>query len=648
VNASSTDPKAQESNTSPPSALNNGTPLAQVEGQEPGQRELDGAPPTSSEAQGLRRSTRVTKAPERLINVMLAEADEAARIPGELLCLNTLFPYDNEGDIAHPLLAFKSAVSDPDTMYYHQARKEEDWPDFERAMQEEMDGQLEDGNYSVVLRNQVPAGKSVLPAVWAMKRKRDIRTGQVKKWKARLNIDGSKMKPGIHYDQTYAPVASWMSIRLVLAMAATFKWHTVQLDYVLAYTQAPVERELYMEIPRGYEVGGSKATKDYVLKLHGNIYGQKQAGRVWFKHLSKRLIRDVGFVQSKVDECIFYKGKVIYVLYTDDSILTGPDKKEIDQVVEAIKKAKLKITVEGEVTDFLGVKIDRREDGSIKFSQPHLIDKILKALRLGPNTKTASTPAATSRILHRHVDSAPFDESFNYRSVIGMINYLDAGSRSDIAYAVHQCARFCSCPKVEHGKAVRWIGRYLAGTRDEGTIFQPDTDAGLEVFVDADFAGNWDKSSPTIDRDTARSRHGYIIRYMGCPIVWKSQLQTEIALSSTESEYTGMSYALRETIPIMEILKEMQRYRFPVANETATVHCRVFEDNSGAIEMARVHKFRPRTKHINVKLHHFRDYVERGEISIHPIPSGDQLADYLTKPLEVSTFQKLRHLVMGW
>ena len=100
---------------------------------------------------------------------------------------------------------------------------------------------------------------------------------------------------------------------------------------------------------------------------------------------------------------------------------------------------------------------------------------------------------------------------------------------------------------------------------------------------------------------------------MGCPIVWKSQLQTEIALSSTESEYTGLSYALRETIPIMELLNEMQKHGFPVVKEKARVHCRVFEDNSGAIEMAKVHKFRPRTKHINVKLHHFRDYVERGE-----------------------------------
>ena len=91
---------------------------------------------------------------------------------------------------------------------------------------------------------------------------------------------------------------------------------------------------------------------------------------MWFQHLSHRLTSEAGFTQSTVDECIFYRGSVIYVLYTDDSILTGPNKSEIDEAIEAIKSAKLKITVDGEVTDFLGVNIDRRSEGTIKFSQP--------------------------------------------------------------------------------------------------------------------------------------------------------------------------------------------------------------------------------------------------------------------------------------
>ena len=93
--------------------------------------------------------------------------------------------------------------------------------------------------------------------------------------------------------------------------------------------------------------------------------------------------------------------------------------------------------------------------------------------------------------------------------------------------------------------------------------FREDITRSLEVFDNASFAGNWDKQdAQTGDQDTARSRHGYIILYYGCPLIWKSQLQTEIALSSTESEYTGLSYALREAIPLMALLKELKEQGF--------------------------------------------------------------------------------------
>ena len=151
-----------------------------------------------------------------------------------------------------------------------------------------------------------------------------------------------------------------------------------------------------------------------------------------------------------------------------------------------------------------------------------------------------------------------------------------------------------------------------------------------------------------MDRDTARSRHGYIISYMGAPIVWKSQLQTEIALSSTESEYTGMSYALREAIPIMNMLREMKKLGLNVNSNTPVIKCRVFEDNSGALKMALNHEFRPRTKYINVKLHHFCDYVSNGDITIESISTLHQLADYLTKPLTAEILEPLRRKVMGW
>ena len=145
------------------------------------------------------------------------------------------------------------------------------------------------------------------------------------------------------------------------------------------------------------------------------------------------------------------------------------------------------------------------------------------------------------------------------------------------------------------------------------------------------------------------SRHGCVISCMGCPILWKSSLQGEISLLSTESECNGLSYALRDAIPIVELLKEMKRKGFAVAHTKAKMHCKAFEDNGGAVEIARVPKCRPRTKHLNCELHHFRSYVdEKKEISVHHIRTEDQCADMLTKPNDVATSQRHRKTIMGW
>ena len=157
-----------------------------------------------------------------------------------------------------------------------------------------------------------------------MRRKRHITTNKVYKWKARLNLDSSRQIYGLDYDETYSPVVTWNAIRLLLTMVITQSWHTMQLNYVQAFSQAPVERDLYMKIPKGFEVEGANKD-DYVLRVRKNIYGQKQAGRVWNKYLVTKLKR-IGFKQSKIDECVFYKGRIMYILYTDDSILAGPKK----------------------------------------------------------------------------------------------------------------------------------------------------------------------------------------------------------------------------------------------------------------------------------------------------------------------------------
>jgi Reverse transcriptase (RNA-dependent DNA polymerase) len=566
----------------------------------------------------------------------------------DILSLEAIVPEaETDQQLQHPLLAM-AATNDPDTLYYHEAMKAPDKEEFIQAMYEEVQEQIDNKVYSPVLRSSVPKNIKVLPAVWAMRRKRKASTGQVYRRKSRLNIGGHKQQEGIDYDQTYSPVVTWPSIRLLLTLTLVNNWATRQIDYIQAYPQAPIERNMYMEIPKGFKITDGDPEGDYVLQLHQNIYGQKQAGRVWNHYLVDHL-QQVGFVQSEHDPCVFYKGKSIYILYTDDSILAGPDEQELDNIIQQMKDVGLKITSEGGIEDFLGMTIDRKEDGSFELTQKRLIASILKDLGLDrSNVTPKTTPTASSKILSKHPSSPAFDGHFHYRSVIGKLNYLEKSTRPDIAYAVHQCARFASDPRYEHGQAVKWLGRYLYGTRDQGIIFKPTKTSSLNLFVDSDWSGLWDKTIAATDSSTARSRHGFILEYCGCPLIWASQLQTEIALSSTEAEYIGLSKALRETIPIMNILQEMQKLQFKIGITNPKVHCKVFEDNSGALEMAKVHKFRPRTKHINIKYHHFRSYVNDDTISIHPITSEQNPADMLTKGLGVNKLRINRFRVMGW
>jgi hypothetical protein len=225
---------------------------------------------------------------------------------------------------------------------------------------------------------------------------------------------------------------------------------------------------------------------------------------------------------------------------------------------------------------------------------------------------------------------------------VGKLNFLEKSTRPDIAYATHQVARFCEDPNAEHGEAIEHIAKYLRDTADQGLIFRPDISKSFDTYADADFVGNWHRMTASDDPSTAKSRSGYVIQYAGCPVAWASKLQTIIALSSCEAEYVSLSESLRDTIPLMELVKEIKKSGFKVISTTATVYCKAFEDNSGALELARLPKMRPRTKHINIKYHHFREYVRLGIIKIFPISTENQLADIFTKPLPQNLFLRLR------
>ena len=136
--------------------------------------------------------------------------------------------------------------------------------------------------------------------------------------------------------------------------------------------------------------------------------------------------------------------------------------------------------------------------------------------------------------------------------------------------------------------------------------------------------------------------------YAGFPIAWKSSLQSLISLSTTEAEYIALSTALREVIAIMHLIQELQQQQFPMFTTTPKVVCRTFEDNKSCIEIATNHKTRARTKHLSVRLHHFRSHVIKKTITIEHISTTQQLGDIFTKPLPLKQFIYLRDKIMGW
>ena len=120
---------------------------------------------------------------------------------------------------------------------------------FKAAMEKEVNDQIDNGNFSVIPQSQALMIFRVIPGVWKLVCKRDILTREIKKYKACLAFDGSMMREGEDYDKTYAPVASWMSICLLLTFVVAFGWQTQQVDYVTAYTQVHIDHSMYMEFP---------------------------------------------------------------------------------------------------------------------------------------------------------------------------------------------------------------------------------------------------------------------------------------------------------------------------------------------------------------------------------------------------------------
>ena len=496
---------------------------------------------------------------------------------------------------------------------------------------------------------------NVLPSTWAFKCKR-YPDGLVKKLKARFCVRGDRQREGVDFFETFAPVVSWTTVRLMLILSLVLDLATRQVDYTAAFLHADIDRDpnydlltpeeqrrsgVYVEMPRGFSEPGK------VLKLKKSLYGLKQAPRNFFQHLKSKLEK-IGFVSSESDACLFIGMKVICIVYVDDTLLFSPKAQYIDEVLQKLREENLDLEEEDDVAGFLGVDVHRdTENDRIVMTQKGLIDRIVKAL------ECESLPAKKTPAEHDALGSDKDGElpqaAFNYASVVGMLQYLQAHSRPDLTFAVSQCARFIHNTRRSHEIALLRIGQYLKRTANDGLILRPSENMKIDCFVDADFAGLWGAESPH-DSTSVKSRTGYVINLAECPVIWVSKLQSDIALSTMEAEYNALSMAMKDLLPLQRLVHTVADAVGLNVQDLIEMKTTVWEDNSGALTLANLEPGRmtPRSKHYGVKYHWFRSHLKPNNIQVVKVDTKDQQADILTKGLRTQRFEENRKQLLGW
>jgi hypothetical protein len=138
----------------------------------------------------------------------------------------------------------------------------------------------------------------------------------------------------------------------------------------------------------------------------------------------------------------------------------------------------------------------------------------------------------------------------------------------------------------------------------------------------------------------------------GCPVLWRSSLQTEIATSTMMAEYVSLSTACKDLFPVMALVKELGHSVGFTDDFVSKIHVRIHEDNVGALTLGKLEPRRttPRSKHYAIKYHWFREKIhdKSNKIELVKIDSKNQLGDIFTKGLTQATFEHLRRLLMGW
>lgn len=538
-------------------------------------------------------------------------------------------------------VACKASKSDPDILSYDEAMNSPDRAHWIKAMHAEIDSLVEETTWTE--EEARLAKDKILPLTWVFKRKRSP-DGEITKYKARICVRGD-LQEGV-YD-TYAPVVSWSSIRLFITMMVVLGWHSCSIDYSSAFVQSTLETPIWVHIPRGFQCSNKSAKM--CLRLNKSLYGISISPKLWFQTAVSALIED-GFTQSTLDPCFLFKKDMMLVIYVDDCLIAGKTEKLVTDLIARLRARNFKLTHQSSISDFLGIKFRRLDDGRIEATQAGLIKKIIEATGLqdsNPNLMPAAQVALGS-----DPEGEPMKESWNMRSICGMLLYLATNTRLDIALAVSAVCRFTHNPKQSHATAVKTIVRYLKGTADKGCIYKPTSDLSLVTYVDADFMGLYGRE-PDESQEAVKSRTGWIITLAGVPLIWKTVLQGSVALSTQMAEYQALSHAMTFLIPVRTTLIEVGTAVGLSPSRIATVTCTVFEDNNACLILATKQQLTNRSRYFLVKWHFFWSYVKTesnpdGFVRILPCDTHAMNADPLTKQNPLPVFVRFRKRNMGW
>ncbi len=442
--------------------------------------------------------------------------------------------------------------------------------------------------------------------------------------KARLYLVGNR-EPYDSIQNTYSPVTDIMTVFWLCSLAVKYGIPVYQLDVTTAFLNADLDTPRYIRLPDGLTLDKTK----YTCRLNRAIYGLRISPRRWYLKIEQDLL-GLGLQQSVHKPCLFYErsenGFVILTVYVDDLLITGTDMTRID-----ILKQKLKATYEikdlGVIKRFLGMDVVREGNGEIKITQTAYIKEIIDAAKLN-EANTKPTPMVRFGNFPTVKEGDYLPNVTEYKSILGKLQFLATHTRPDISHAVNYCARYQAAPERIHYKLVQRIIRYLKGTAELGLALAAKG-SGIAGYADADH-----QQCP----ETRKSTTGYIVKFNGDTVAWKSTRQRSRGNSTTDSELTAVNACARRC----KVLANMHLEIFP---ETKAL-IRLYQDNTSTIKRTGDATTLGQYKEVDAKDKYVVQLIKDGKAMVMYLPTAEHFADPLTKPLEIEAFTRHRNKIL--